>query len=151
MRELVNRRGWLTMEAFLADVAMAQALPGVNVVNLPIWIGYRLYGGKGALVCALAAILPAAVVLMLLAALVLPLQRFHQTALAFEGGIAAAIGLLIAAGLQGARSEMRRPQTAGIVVATFLAVGVLKLPMVPVMAVLAPLSILLAAKARTDA
>jgi chromate transporter len=151
MRELVQRRRWLTNDEFLSDLAMAQALPGVNVVNLPIWIGYRLYGGFGALVCAMAVILPASAVLTALAVLVIPLRRFPQTGLAFEGAAAAAIGLSLATGLQSARSVARRPVATAVMLATFVAIGVLKIPMIPVMLVLAPVSIVLASRERPDA
>ncbi len=49
LREFVQRRGWLGEEEFLSGLALAQAFPGVNVVNLAIWIGYRLRGTPGAL------------------------------------------------------------------------------------------------------
>ncbi len=146
MRDLVHRRRWFTPEAFLADMAMAQALPGVNVVNLPIWIGYRLYGGFGAMICALSVILPSAAVLAVISTLIIPLQHFHQTALAFAGAAAGAIGLLIASGVQVAKGVVRRPAAAVITVLTFIAIGVLKLPMLPVMVVLVPVSIWLAAR-----
>ncbi|HTI68017.1 MAG TPA: chromate transporter [Caulobacteraceae bacterium] len=151
MRELVHRRRWLTNEAFLADLAMAQALPGVNVVNLPLWIGYRLFGGLGALVCALAVIVPSAAVLAVLAVLVIPLQRFPQTGLAFAGAAAAAIGLSLATGFRAAQGVMARPAAAAVMGATFVAVGLLKLPMVPVLLVLAPASIALAHRGRPRA
>ena len=53
LREFVQRRRWLDEGEFLSGLALAQAFPGVNVVNLSIWIGYRLGGSAGALVSAL--------------------------------------------------------------------------------------------------
>jgi hypothetical protein len=38
-RELVERRGWLTREQFLEGWAVAQTLPGPNVVNLALMLG----------------------------------------------------------------------------------------------------------------
>lgn len=48
MRDFVHERRWLDEEAFLNGLALSQALPGVNVKNLAIWIGYRLAGWRGA-------------------------------------------------------------------------------------------------------
>lgn len=48
-RELVDKRGWLSNEEFLEDWAVAQTLPGPNVVNLSIMIGDRYFGLRGAL------------------------------------------------------------------------------------------------------
>src|SRR3546814_20763716 len=47
MRELVHRRKWISEQEFVNGLALSQAFPGINVVNLAIWIGYRLQGGKG--------------------------------------------------------------------------------------------------------
>lgn len=62
MREFVQRRAWLSEGEFLSGLALAQAFPGVNVVNLAIWIGFRLRGGAGALVSALGLTVPAMMV-----------------------------------------------------------------------------------------
>ena len=43
-RELVDRRGWLTRLEFVELYAVAQLLPGPNVVNLSLMIGDRYFG-----------------------------------------------------------------------------------------------------------
>ncbi|MEN9467780.1 MAG: hypothetical protein RL081_1781, partial [Pseudomonadota bacterium] len=48
-RELVEKKKWLTLEEFLEDWAVAQILPGPNVVNLSLMIGDRYFGMRGAL------------------------------------------------------------------------------------------------------
>ena len=49
-RELVERKRWLTREQFVEDWAVAQIMPGPNVVNLSMMIGDRHFGLSGALV-----------------------------------------------------------------------------------------------------
>ena len=44
--------GWLTPEQFAQDWALAQILPGPNVVNLSIMFGERHFGVRGALAAA---------------------------------------------------------------------------------------------------
>ncbi|MGP1614013.1 MAG: chromate transporter, partial [Pollutimonas bauzanensis] len=39
MREFVRQRRWISEEEFLSGLALSQAFPGINVVNLSIWIG----------------------------------------------------------------------------------------------------------------
>ena len=56
-RELVERKRWLTREQFVEDWAVAQIMPGPNVVNLSMMIGDRHFGLSGAL-AALAGIWP---------------------------------------------------------------------------------------------
>jgi len=48
-RELVEKRRWLTPRQFVEDWAVAQIMPGPNVVNLSMMIGGRHFGLSGAL------------------------------------------------------------------------------------------------------
>ena len=47
LREFVQDRHWISEEDFLNGLSLSQALPGVNVKNMAIWIGYRLVGTSG--------------------------------------------------------------------------------------------------------
>ena len=47
-RELVERRRWMSNEAYLQEVALSQALPGPNVCNLAVMYGDRCFGWRGA-------------------------------------------------------------------------------------------------------
>ena len=49
-RELVDKKKWLTPEEFVEDWAVAQILPGPNVVNLSLMLGDRYFGWRGSLV-----------------------------------------------------------------------------------------------------
>ena len=49
-RELVEKKRWLTREQFIEDWAVAQIMPGPNVVNLSMMIGDRYFGLSGALI-----------------------------------------------------------------------------------------------------
>src|SRR5450830_1136165 len=65
-REMVEKKRWLTQEQFLEDWAVAQVMPGPNVINLGLMIGDRYFGLRGAL-AAVAGMLtiPLAVILVL--------------------------------------------------------------------------------------
>ena len=47
-REIVEKKRWLTPDEFLEDWAVAQVLPGPNVINLALMIGDRHFGLRGA-------------------------------------------------------------------------------------------------------
>src|SRR5450830_1763333 len=64
-REMVERKRWLTQEEFLEDWAVAQIMPGPNVVNLSLMVGGRYFGLQGALT-ALAGMLAVPLVIVLL-------------------------------------------------------------------------------------
>src|SRR6476469_5834502 len=68
-RELVERKRWMTREEFVEEWAVAQIMPGPNVINLALMIGGRYFGLRGALV-ALAGMLSAPLVVVLMLALV---------------------------------------------------------------------------------
>jgi xylulokinase len=48
-REVVENRRWLSEEQFLAGQAIAQVLPGANLVNMATMVGDRFQGAIGAL------------------------------------------------------------------------------------------------------
>jgi chromate transporter len=142
-REVVAKRRWMSEEAFLAGIALGQVLPGPNSVNLALYIGQQLRGVPGAAVAGLGILGPPFVAILLLATLY---ARYGAAAglSAVLGGVAAAgLANSCTVGLRTAR-RMRRLGPWAVAVATFLAVGVLRLPMIPVVLALAPLSIALA-------
>lgn len=65
-RELVERRRWMSNEAYLQEVALSQALPGPNVCNLAVMFGDRCFGWRGA-AAALAGLMTVPAGLLLLA------------------------------------------------------------------------------------
>jgi len=99
-RELVDRRQWLTREQFVEDWALAQLMPGPNVVNLSMMIGDRYFGPRGAL-AALAGMLTAPLAVVLLVAVLWAQVAAHpvaQSALRGMGAVSA--GLVMGAGLR---------------------------------------------------
>ena len=99
-RELVEKKRWMTREEFVEEWAVAQIMPGPNVVNLSLMIGSRYFGFKGAM-AALAGMLTAPLVIVLLLALVYAQFAGHpgvQGALRGMGAVAA--GLIAATGLK---------------------------------------------------
>ena len=48
-RELVEKKRWLTREEFTQEWAVAQIMPGPNVINMAIVLGARHFGWRGAL------------------------------------------------------------------------------------------------------
>lgn len=99
-REMVERKRWMTQEEFVEDWAVAQVMPGPNVVNLSMMIGARYFGLRGAL-AALAGMLTLPLVLVLLLALVYAQYANHPgVAGALHGMSAVAAGLIAATGLK---------------------------------------------------
>ncbi|MDI1275342.1 chromate transporter [Polaromonas sp.] len=132
-RELVEKKRWMTREEFVEEWAVAQIMPGPNVVNLSLMIGHRYFGLRGALV-ALAGMLAVPLLVVLLLALVY--AQFADNpgvAGALRGMGAVAAGLIAATGLKlmGALKThpLGLPVCIGLAVACFAAIALLRLPL----------------------
>jgi len=143
-REVVQMRGWMTDEAFISGFALAQILPGVNSANLAVYIGQHLRGAVGAVVTVVGMLTGPFVVVIVAAVAYHRLVGLPGFAAATAGVAAVAVGMLLRLGLTLARRVPRRPAAYAAMLVTFVAVGVLKWPLVPVVFVVAPISIALA-------
>ncbi len=128
LREFVQTRGWLTEEEFLDGLSLSQALPGVNIKNLSIWVGYRLCGWPGAAAGFCGIIFPPAVVIVLLGLLFAEITRFPIAHVALAGAAAAAIGLSLSMAITAAYRLPRRVVPYAVFAATFVAEVVFKVP-----------------------
>jgi chromate transporter len=133
-RVLVDEKRWLTREQFVEDWAVAQIMPGPNVVNLSIMIGGRYFGLSGAL-AGLAGMLSAPLLVVLLFAVAfggVSDASWAQGALrgmgAVSAGLIAAVGLKLIGALKG--NPMGMPVCIGLAVLSFVGVGVLRWPLV---------------------
>lgn len=133
-RELVEKKQWLTADEFVEDWAVAQILPGPNVVNLSLIIGGRHFGVRGALVALAGMLTFPMLVVVTLAALFAGVADHQAAQGALRGLSAVAAGLIAATGLKLLpalrRNAMGRPACAVIALAAFLAVGLLRLPLI---------------------
>jgi chromate transporter len=132
-RELVEKKRWMTREQFVEDWAVAQIMPGPNVVNLSMMIGGRYFGLPGAL-AALAGMLTAPlVVVLLLAALYGSVADSIVAHNALRGMGAVAAGLVAATGIKliGAlnRNAMGMATCVGLATLTFIAIALLRWPL----------------------
>ena len=139
-RELVERKRWMTREEFIEEWAVAQIMPGPNVVNLALMIGSRYFGLSGAM-AALAGMLSAPlVVVLLLGFTYTSFAGVPQLAGALRGMGAVAAGLITATGLKLVpalrRNVLGIPLTVALGVASFAAIALLKLPLAWVLVVL---------------
>jgi chromate transporter len=144
-REVVDRRHWLNEQEFLAGLTLAQILPGPNVINISIYIGQRLRGTAGSVIAALALLLPPMVVAVALLTLFRNYNHLTWLRDLLEGIAAGAIGLTFSVGWRAARHSMTTNRwSPAVLLLVFVAIGVLRWPLVPVVLVIAPLAVLVA-------
>lgn len=136
-QELVERKRWLTREEFIEDWAVAQVMPGPNVVNMALMIGGRSFGLAGAL-AALAGILTLPLGLVLLLEMLHARFAEHPgVAGALRGTGAVAAGLFAATGLRLMSAIRTNPLGVPLAIvlgcSCFAAVALLRWPLVYVL------------------
>ena len=138
---IVEDRAWLTEQEYASLLGLGQILPGGNIINLAVIMGDRFQGIRGSLT-ALAALM--AMPLVILMALALLYERFAGLSVvrtAIGGSAAVAAGLVIGTATK-ILWKLRLSWIALLFAAmAFAAVGLLQLSLVPVIVVLAPLSV----------
>jgi chromate transporter len=140
-RMLLEEKRWLTEQEFAELLALAQLLPGANGVNLAVIVGYRLGGLSGA-AAALAGFVGAPTIVI--ATLAVLHDRYGELAIiqnALTGMAAVAVGLLIAMAVKMTTVLQRRWIPWVFTALAFVAVGLMRWPLLAVVAALAPFAI----------
>lgn len=142
-RMIVERRLWLTGPEFTDLLALCQFLPGPNVVNLAVAVGARFRGAAGAGVAVLALLAAPVCIVIGLGAIYLRYRELPVVRGAFDGLAAAASGLVLATACKIAWPLRARTMGVVVAVAAFTAVALLRLPLLPTVLALVPLSVVL--------
>ncbi|MHB8812520.1 MAG: chromate transporter [Steroidobacteraceae bacterium] len=143
-REIVDRLGWIDDATFLSGMTVARIVPGANGVNMALYIGFKLRGAIGAAVAVLGMIVPAFCVILCLGYLYRSFGHFAAVRFVLTGLAAAGVGATLTMGIKVGRRLARDLGTFLTAAAVFALVGVLRLPMIPVLLALIPISIGLA-------
>jgi chromate transporter len=132
-REMVEKKRWLTADEFLEDWAVAQVLPGPNVINLALMIGDRYFGLRGALAAVSGMLAVPLVVILALAVLYAHYAGNPQVAGALRGMGAVAGGLIAATGIKLIPALRRHPLgfsvCLGFVALVFAAIAFARIPL----------------------
>ncbi len=102
-REVVDR-GWMTKEDFIDLFTVAQSLPGIFAVNISIFVGYKLKGIPGSIVCALGTILPSFTIILAIALFFTQFQDNIWVEKIFKGLRPAVVALIAVPCITTARS-----------------------------------------------
>jgi chromate transporter len=147
-RELVEHKRWMSKEEFVEEWAVAQIMPGPNIINLSITLGARYFGLRGALVSIAGLLFAPLVVVLALAFVYSEFSTNPHVAGALRGMGAVAAGLIIATGLK--LMPAMRKNVLGMPVCTvagvlaFVLIAALRLPLLWVLLGLGGIACLLA-------
>ena len=144
-RAIVEQHRWMTADEFNETFALCHFLPGPNIVNLSVVFGARIAGIPGS-VAAFAGLLgpPVAIV----SALAMIYARYGEVPVLQRtlGGISCvAVGLVMGVALRMMAPLLQRREmvSIGLLLAVFVAIGVLRWPLIPVLLAAVPLSIVM--------
>jgi chromate transporter len=142
-RGIVDQHKWMTAEEFNETFALCHFLPGPNIVNLSVVFGSRFRGLLGAAAAFGGLVGPPVVIVTILAVLYAHFGQVDALRRILAGVSCAAVGLLISVVLRMMMPLVKKRDLVGLIllVAVFVAIGVLRLPLSAVLLVAIPLSI----------
>lgn len=140
-RALVERNRWLTAAEFTDLLGLCQFLPGGNVINLSVAVGMRFQGWRGALAGIFGFIAGPSIVVIGLGVLYERTQDNPYIRHLFVGLAAAAAGLLISMAAKILWPLRRDPAAIAVAALGFVAIAIVRTPLLPTMLALIPLGI----------
>ncbi len=140
--ELVERRHWIDDQQFLVAYGLSQMVPGATNVNLSVIIGTQLRGVPGACAALAGLMLVPVSILMTLGAVYFAAPGHRMIDAALAGAGAAAIGFNIATGIRLGRHNIRRVGPALVTGAIIIGIGILRIPLLEVLLVMLPASLI---------
>ena len=140
---IVEKRRWVDQKEFVEMFAICSLLPGGNFMNATIMVGARYQGALGSVVAMSALLLMPLLILIAVAVTYDHFSYLPDVRAAMAGAASTTAGLIVATATKLGRGVTWRAAPIFFSVATFVAVGYFRAPLWLVVAVIAPLSILL--------
>ncbi|WP_249225605.1 chromate transporter [Tardiphaga alba] len=144
-RAIVEQHRWMTPDEFNETFALCHFLPGPNIVNLSVVFGARIRGIPGAIAAFAGLLGPPVLIVTLLAILYARYGDLESLRRTLGGVSSVAVGLLFAviARMMLPLLKKREPLSLLVLLAVFVAVGLMRWPLPTVLLVSIPVSILL--------
>jgi chromate transporter len=141
-RAIVDDHRWMSADEFNETFALCHFLPGPNIVNLSVVFGSRFRGVAGGIAAFAGLVGPPVVIVTILAVLYARFGEVDALRRILAGVSCAAVGLLIAVVFRMMMPLIGRRDLVGllVLVAVFVAIGVVRLPLAAVLLVAIPLS-----------
>lgn len=139
-RIVVEERQWMNKEEFITGLTVARLFPGPNQINMAVYIGSRFRGLSGALAALSGILLLPFSVLMLLGLLYYYLNMTMAVDRVLAGVITASAGMALSMGFKIAGAYCRDPVAILLAGASFIAMSVFHVRLVPLVLVAGPLA-----------
>jgi chromate transporter len=142
-RAIVDQHKWMTADEFNEAFALCHFLPGPNIVNLSMVFGSRVRGFAGGIAAFLGLLGPPMVLVTILAAIYTHYGNVPALQRTLAGVSCAAVGLFLAVIFRMMMPLLKRRDSVELLllVSAFVAIGLLRLPLVWVLLVSMPVSV----------
>lgn len=114
-REVVENKKWVSSEEVIDVFAAAQSMPGAIAINSSTFIGYKIYGKKGAIVATIGVILPSFFIIALIAMFFSKVQDAPVVKAVFSGIRPAIASLISIAAIKVSKTSI--VDKAGLIIA----------------------------------
>jgi chromate transporter len=125
-KETVERRKWLTAQDFTQSVGIGTLTPGPIFFAATIFIGHRLRGFPGAVVCGVCTLLPSFILVLAIAALYVELQSSPLVMAVVHGISVAVVGLFVSVVIKTGRSTIKGLRGMAMVAIVFVLLAFFK-------------------------
>ena len=139
---LVVERKWLREEEFLSAMTMCRILPGANQVNMAVFVGTKMRGGAGAVASVVGLCFTPLVIVLFMAWLYFQFKEVPAVKGVLHGASAAAVALTLAMVIKTGQKCLTGLIPVALFVLAFVLNGVLRWPLLGVLAIVAPLALL---------
>ena len=138
---VVEDQKWLNTEEFTHLLGVCQILPGGNIINMAVAIGYEFQGVKGAISAVLGLIFAPTVIVILLYQLYSQFQSIPVIQHMIQGLAAAAAGLLFAMGLKMLKPILKSYLTIFTIALTIVFMLIVKIPLALTLLILVSINV----------
>ncbi len=107
--ELVEQKQWLDEDEFLETIGITQSVPGAVAVNMAVYLGYKVSGSAGALLCAAGVILPSFIIILIIAASFAAFQSSEHVVNLLRGIRPAVVVLIFSSAASLSQKVITRP------------------------------------------
>lgn len=144
-RAIVEQHKWMSAEQFNETFALCHFLPGPNIVNLSVVFGARFRGIPGAIAAFLGLVLPPVIIVTLLGLLYARYGEIEALRRTLAGVVCATAGLFFATVVKMMQPIVKNRSLVALamIAAVFVAIGILRWPIQPVLLVAIPASLLI--------
>jgi len=138
---LVVEKQWIGEAEFLSAMTMSRILPGANQVNIAVFAGSKMRGLSGAVAALLGLCLMPVVIIMVAAFFYFRFKEMPAVKGVLHGASAAAVALTLAMVIQTGRKCLTGLMPVLLFAAAFVLNGLVRWPLLVVLAILAPIAL----------